>query len=68
MQVLGKRSKILLIAVAIAMLVALGVSFATWDNMSTAHATNGDLSTYANAKVGKTVFFGNYYQTGEKDK
>lgn len=38
---------------------------AMWD-MSEAKATNGDLSTYANAKVGEIITFGNYYQTGNR--
>lgn len=66
MQILGKKSKILLIAVAIAMLVAVGVSFATWDS-SAVKSTSGDLSSYANAKVGDVITFGEYYQTAEKD-
>lgn len=48
------------------MLIAVGVSFAMWDNMSTANATSGDLSQYANAKVGDVITFGKYYQTGNK--
>lgn len=67
MQILGKKSKILLIVVVIAMLVAIGISFATWDNISEVKAVTGNSSTYASAKVGETVFFGEYYQTGEKD-
>lgn len=51
---------------AIAMLIAIGISFAAWD-ITAVKATNGDLSSYANAKVGESVFFGQYYQTGEKD-
>lgn len=65
MQILGKRSKVLLIVIAIVMLLALGVSFAIWDT-STVNATNGNLSNYANAKVGDIIEFGRYYQTGEK--
>lgn len=61
MQIIGKKSKILLIAVAIVMLVAVGVSFAMWDT-SVVNATNGNLSTYANAKVGDVITFGEYYQ------
>lgn len=60
MQILGKRSKILLIAVAIIMLVAVGISFATWD-ISAVKATNGSSSAYANAKVGDIIEFGQYY-------
>lgn len=67
MQVLGKRSRSLLIAVAIAMLVAVGVSFTMWD-MSAVKATNGDLSSYANANVGDIIEFGKYYQTGNIDE
>lgn len=67
MQILGKRSKLLLIVIAIVMLVAVGVSFATWDN-SAVKATNIDLSNYANAKVGDVIEFGRYYQTGIKDE
>lgn len=63
MQILGKRSKILLIVVAIAMLVAVGVSFAAWDSMSMVKATSGNSSTYANARVGDEILFGNYYQS-----
>lgn len=65
MQILGKRSKVLLIVVAIVMLVAVGVSFAIWDT-SAVNATNGNLSNYANAKVGDVIEFGRYYQTGNK--
>lgn len=65
MQILGKRSKILVIAVAIVMLVVVGVSFAVWD-ISAVKATSGDLSEYANAKVGDVITFGNYYQTGKR--
>lgn len=67
MQILGKRSKILLITVAIVMLVAVGISFAAWDSMSAVKASNGDISNYANAKVGDIIKFGQYYQTLEKD-
>lgn len=66
MQVLGKRSKVLLVVIAIVMLVAVGVSFAVWDT-SAVKATNGDLSSYANAKVGDIIEFGKYYQTLEQD-
>lgn len=66
MQILRKRSKILLIAVTITMLIAVGVTFAMWDT-SVVKATNGDLSNYANAEVGGIVAFGRYYQTGIKD-
>lgn len=66
MQILGKKSKVLLMVIAIAMLIAVGASFAMWD-MSAVKATNGDLSDYANAKVGDIVSFGRYYQTEEKD-
>lgn len=52
--------------ISITMLIAIGVSFATWDS-SAVKATNGGLSQYANAKLGDTVFFGNYYQTNTKD-
>lgn len=65
MQVLGKRSKVLLMVIAIAMLIAVGASFAMWD-MSAVKATNGDLSDYANAKVGDIIEFGRYYQTGNR--
>lgn len=49
------------------MLVALGVSFATWDS-SAVKAANADLSSYANAKVGDIIKFGRYYQTLEQDE
>lgn len=65
MQVLGKRSKVLLIAIAMAMLVVLGVSFALWDT-SAVKAISGDINQYANAKVGDVITFGNYYQTGNR--
>lgn len=61
MQIIGKKSNVLLIAVSIIMLVAIGVSFAMWDT-SSVKATNSDLSTYANAKVGDIIDFGMYYQ------
>lgn len=67
MQILKKRSKLLLIVIAIAMLVAVGMSFALWDTIAV-KATNGDLSSYANAKVGDIIKFGKYYQTGIKDE
>lgn len=67
MQILKKRSKLLLIVIAIAMLVAVGMSFALWDTVAV-KATNGDLSSYANAKVGDIIKFGKYYQTGIKDE
>lgn len=47
------------------MLVTIGISFATWD-MSAVKAINGDISTYANAKVGDIIEFGRYYQTGNR--
>lgn len=47
------------------MLLAIGISFAVWD-ITTVKATNGDLSSYANAKVGDIVKFGRYYQTGNR--
>lgn len=65
MQVLGKRSKIMLIVVVVVMLVAVGVSFAIWD-LNAVKATNENLSTYANAKVGDVIEFGRYYQTGKR--
>lgn len=68
MQILGKRSKTLLIVVSIAMLVAIGVSFAVWDSMLAVKASNGDLSSYSNAEVGDVIKFGQYYQTGIKDE
>lgn len=57
----------MLIVIAIAMLIAVGVSFAMWDT-SAVKANNGDISTYANAKVGDIIKFGQYYQTGIKDE
>lgn len=65
MQILGKRSKVLVMAISTIMLIAVGVSFAMWDT-SAVKATSGNSSTYANAKVGDVIEFGRYYQTGEK--
>lgn len=67
MQILGKRSKVLLIAVAIIMLITIGVSFAMWDNMSTVKATTGNVA-YSTAQVGDIIQYGRYYQTGIKDE
>lgn len=64
MQILGKRNKVLLIVIAIVMLLALGVSFAMWDNMSTVKATTGNVA-YSIAQVGDVIQYGRYYQTGE---
>lgn len=62
MHILGKRSKLLVIVVAIVMLVTVGVSFALWDS-STVKATTGYVS-YSTAQVGDVIQYGRYYQTG----
>lgn len=45
------------------MLVAIGISFAMWDNMSVVKATTGYVS-YSSAQVGDVIQYGRYYQTG----
>lgn len=62
MEILGKKSKLLLILLMVAMLTATVVSLAIWDGTSVASAATGNMAVYANAKVGDIVTFGSYYQ------
>lgn len=62
MEILGKKSKIVLALIVILMLTATVVSFAIWDNSSIAKAAVGEMAQYANAKVGDIVTYGSYYQ------
>lgn len=62
MEILNKKTKLILAILIIAALIGTAVSYAILSGNNVANASNGEMAQYANAKIGDIVTYGNYYQ------
>lgn len=62
MEILGKKSKVLLVLLLVLTLTASLIMVAVFYGAPVAQAASGSLAQYANANIGDIVTFGNYYQ------
>lgn len=62
MEILGKKSKVLLVLLLVLTLTASLITVAVFYGAPVAQAASGSLAQYANANIGDIVTFGNYYQ------
>lgn len=62
MEILNKKTKLILAILIIAALIGTAVFYAINNGNNVANAAAGDMAQYANAKIGDIVIYGNYYQ------